>query len=132
MGFLSVYQYRCFYQVAPAELEDLLLRHDAVADAGVIGIPHEEEELARAYVVRQPGSDVTADELVKYVAGRFFYDFLYSITPNKHSHGENNGTNCIFNKMLLAWTLYINIPMCVCLWNQLIEANLQCDRLCKW
>ena len=58
--------------MAPAELEDLLLRHDAVADAGVIGIPHEEEELARAYVVRQPGSDVTADELVKYVAGRFF------------------------------------------------------------
>lgn len=53
------------FQVAPSELEGVLLSHVHIADAAVIGIlaPGSESELPRAYVVRKPGSDVaTLDE----------------------------------------------------------------------
>ena len=44
------------HQVAPAELEALLLSHPSVADAAVIGVPDEAAgELPRAYVVLKPG-----------------------------------------------------------------------------
>ncbi|KIW44432.1 uncharacterized protein PV06_02903 [Exophiala oligosperma] len=38
-------------QVAPAELEAILLQHDDIADAAVVGITSGEEEFPRAYVV---------------------------------------------------------------------------------
>ena len=43
-------------QVAPAELEALLLTHDAIADAAVIGLAtsFSDQELIRAYVVLKP------------------------------------------------------------------------------
>ena len=42
-------------QVAPAELEALLLTHPAVADAAVIGMPDEEAgEVPKAFVVLKP------------------------------------------------------------------------------
>ncbi|MBW3618824.1 MAG: AMP-binding protein [Actinobacteria bacterium] len=55
------------FQVPPAELEALLVNHPDVADVAVIGIPDEEAgELPKAFVVRAPGSEVTADELIAY------------------------------------------------------------------
>lgn len=58
------------YQVAPATLEDILLKHDAVADVGVVGMPDEDAgELPRAYVVKKAGKEVTEEELIAYVAG---------------------------------------------------------------
>lgn len=58
------------YQVAPAVLEDILLRHESIADAGVVGMPDESAgELPRAYVVKQPGTNVTENELLKFVEG---------------------------------------------------------------
>ncbi|KAK1071733.1 hypothetical protein LTR74_003104 [Friedmanniomyces endolithicus] len=42
-------------QVAPAELESLLLDHPAVQDAAVVGVVINGEELPRAYLVLQPG-----------------------------------------------------------------------------
>ena len=60
------------YQVAPATLEDVLLRHEAVADVGVIGVPDEESgELPRAYVVKKSGKDCSEDDLKEFVAGIF-------------------------------------------------------------
>jgi acyl-CoA synthetase (AMP-forming)/AMP-acid ligase II len=54
-------------QVAPAELEALLVSHPAVADAAVVGIPDEEAgELPKAFVVRK--GDVTEEEIMAFVA----------------------------------------------------------------
>ena len=60
------------YQVPPAELEALLLTHDKIADAAVIGVRDAEgEEVPKAFVVRQAtGADLTADDVMTFVAER--------------------------------------------------------------
>jgi acyl-CoA synthetase (AMP-forming)/AMP-acid ligase II len=54
--------------VFPQEVEELLARHDAVADVAVVGVPDEDfgQRLA-AFVVTAPGAGVTADDLRAYV-----------------------------------------------------------------
>ncbi|MGI9250743.1 MAG: 4-coumarate--CoA ligase family protein [Pseudohongiellaceae bacterium] len=55
------------YQVAPAELEALLVSHEAIADAAVIPSPDEEAgEVPKAFVVLK--ADISADEIMKFVA----------------------------------------------------------------
>ena len=57
------------FQVAPAELEDVLLTHPAVADAAVVRRSDEQAgEVPKAFVV--PRRPVSADELMKWVADR--------------------------------------------------------------
>jgi acyl-CoA synthetase (AMP-forming)/AMP-acid ligase II len=59
------------YQVPPAELEALLLTHDKIADAAVIGVKDDEgEEVPKAFVVRQAGADLTGDDVMSFVAER--------------------------------------------------------------
>jgi len=59
------------FQVAPAELEALLLEHPDVADVAVIGVPDVAVgELPTAVVVVRSGGAITADALIEYVAGR--------------------------------------------------------------
>jgi acyl-CoA synthetase (AMP-forming)/AMP-acid ligase II len=56
-------------QVAPAELEGLLLSHPAVADVAVIPSPDEEAgEVPKAFIVLRQA--VSADDLMDWVAGR--------------------------------------------------------------
>ncbi len=58
-------------QVAPAELEALLLAHPQVADAAVIPVPDERAgELPKAFVVLRPGATVRAEELIAYVEAK--------------------------------------------------------------
>jgi acyl-CoA synthetase (AMP-forming)/AMP-acid ligase II len=57
------------FQVAPAELEALLLTHPAVADCAVIPVPDEEAgEEPKAYVVLKPDRAATGEELMTFVA----------------------------------------------------------------
>ncbi len=57
------------YQVAPAELEAVLISNPAVADAAVIGVKDEEAgETPKAFVVTR--GEISADELMAWVAER--------------------------------------------------------------
>lgn len=59
------------YQVPPAELEAVLLSHPSIADAAVVGVPDTEgEEVPKAFVVTQSGAELTADEVMEFVAGQ--------------------------------------------------------------
>ncbi|MET0627370.1 MAG: AMP-binding protein [Acidimicrobiia bacterium] len=58
------------WQVAPAELEAVLLTHPAVADAAVVGEPDDEAgEVPVGFVVLKSGARATDDEILAYVAG---------------------------------------------------------------
>lgn len=57
------------YQVAPAVLEAVLLEHPAIADAAVIGVLDDDgQEVPKAFVVRQQGSDLDEDAVMAHVA----------------------------------------------------------------
>lgn len=61
------------FQVAPAELEAVLLEHPSVADAAVIPSPDEEAgEVPKAFVVLRSNGEAspTTEELISYVAAR--------------------------------------------------------------
>lgn len=58
-------------QVAPAELEQILLRHPEVTDAAVVGIPDEVAgELPRAFVVKRSGSLTTEVDITDFLNGK--------------------------------------------------------------
>lgn len=53
--------------VFPAEIEDVISRHPAVMEAGVIGVPDERRgEAPKAFVVLEPGHNADASELVSF------------------------------------------------------------------
>ncbi|QPK82852.1 AMP-binding protein [Corynebacterium qintianiae] len=58
------------YQVAPAELEALLLTHPEINDAGVVGVIRDGLEIPRAFVVKAEGSSLTEESLMEWVAER--------------------------------------------------------------
>jgi acyl-CoA synthetase (AMP-forming)/AMP-acid ligase II len=59
------------YQIAPAELEAILLEHRAVLDVTVVPKPDRETgEAPKAFVQRRPGVRVSAEELMAHVESR--------------------------------------------------------------
>eukprot|EP00914_Ancora_sagittata_P033994 GHVO01068719.1.p1 GENE.GHVO01068719.1~~GHVO01068719.1.p1 ORF type:complete len:596 (+),score=43.90 GHVO01068719.1:76-1788(+) len=68
------------YQIAPAELEHLLVSHPGVLDAGVTYVADEEAgQLPKAYVKLKPDYPVTGQDLVEFVARH--------VAPYKKLHG---------------------------------------------
>jgi long-chain acyl-CoA synthetase len=61
--------------VYPRQVEDVLYRHPAIAEAAVIGIPDDlHGEMPKAFVALKPGEDVHPHELIRYCRehlGRF-------------------------------------------------------------
>ena len=56
--------------VYPVEVEATLLAHAGVADASLVGVPHDTwGEVGVAFVVRAPGSAVTSEDLTAHVQG---------------------------------------------------------------
>ena len=57
------------YQIAPAELEALLLTHPRIADAAVIPLADEDSgEVPKAFVV--PSGRITPEEVTRFIAER--------------------------------------------------------------
>ena len=55
------------YSVFPEEVEILLIKHPAVAQAAVIGVPDPQKgEVVKAFVVCKPGASVAADDLIAW------------------------------------------------------------------
>ncbi|XP_057768611.1 4-coumarate--CoA ligase-like 1 [Salvia miltiorrhiza] len=59
------------FQVAPAELEAILLSHPSVEDAAVVGLPDEEAgEIPAACVVIKAGAKESEEDIIKYVSSK--------------------------------------------------------------
>jgi acyl-CoA synthetase (AMP-forming)/AMP-acid ligase II len=59
------------FNVYPAEVEQTLARLDGVVESAVIGVPDERlGEVGKAFVVRRPGSSVTADDVIAFAKER--------------------------------------------------------------
>lgn len=68
------------YQVSPSEIETVLLSHPAVKDAAVTGRPDKRSgEIPMAFVVRQPGATITAQDIQDFVKQK--------LSPQKWLHG---------------------------------------------
>ncbi len=58
-------------KVFPEEVEEAVKTHDDVLDAAVVGVPDEKwGEAITAVVVREPGSSIEEDDLIKHVKSR--------------------------------------------------------------
>ena len=53
--------------VFPAEVENALLKHPAILEAGVAGLKDERKgEIVKAYVVLKPGENATEDQILQH------------------------------------------------------------------
>ncbi|MBA3260871.1 MAG: acyl--CoA ligase [Thermoleophilaceae bacterium] len=70
------------FNVFPAEVEAFLLTHPDVAQAVVVGVPHEKMgEVLAAYVVPSPGADLTPGALLRFARPRIAgYKLPYAIS----------------------------------------------------
>jgi len=61
------------WQVAPAELEGVLVTHPKIVDAAVVGVKRGDTEAPRAFVLRAPGvkpEDITEEDVRRFMGER--------------------------------------------------------------
>lgn len=63
------------FQVAPPELEGVLMSHPQIVDAAVIGVQfgRDDSQLPRAYIVKRPGAEgdgLTAEDVKRHMEGK--------------------------------------------------------------
>jgi acyl-CoA synthetase (AMP-forming)/AMP-acid ligase II len=86
--------------VYPAEVENVLREHPAVADCGVIGVPDTRwGEVGRAVVVLRPGAQATEEDLLSFLDGKIA---RFKIPKSVRFTGElpRTGTGKILKKLL--------------------------------
>jgi long-chain acyl-CoA synthetase len=55
------------FNVYPREIEEVLLGHDAISLAAVVGVPDDSHgEEIKAYIILEPGAQVTEDEMIAW------------------------------------------------------------------
>jgi long-chain acyl-CoA synthetase len=78
------------FNVYPVEVEEVLLQHDAVGEAGVIGIPDDRTgEAVKAFVVLREGAEATPEELLDFAReslARFKLPKEIEIAPSLPRH----------------------------------------------
>jgi acyl-CoA synthetase (AMP-forming)/AMP-acid ligase II len=58
------------FNAYPAEIENLMRRHPRVAEVAVIGVPDDRlGEVAKAFVVLEPGAPIVPEEIVEWARG---------------------------------------------------------------
>ncbi len=56
------------YQVAPAELEEILRAHPQIQDAAVVGVPHDSYgEVPKAFIVKKKGASISDGEVRAFI-----------------------------------------------------------------
>jgi acyl-CoA synthetase (AMP-forming)/AMP-acid ligase II len=58
--------------ISPAEIEDVLMEHPAVADAAVVGLPDDEwgQRIAAVVTIEDDGNGLAPEDLIEWVRGR--------------------------------------------------------------
>ncbi|KZV24847.1 hypothetical protein F511_14730, partial [Dorcoceras hygrometricum] len=80
------------YQVPPAELEHLLQSIPDIADAAVIPYPDEDAgQIPMAYVVRKPGSTISASQIMNLIANQLAHFQWRKLSHTPTPPNPNNG-----------------------------------------